>query len=175
MNYVSKECENCQVQFQTEQRYINRGHGKFCSRACSGHYNGEQRRDSKEHNVACALDGCSVTFHKSPSKMLNSRSGIFFCSRAHKDEAQRIGGIRAIMPAHYGSSMTDYRTKALRALPNICAKCGYDKYLEVLEVNHIDCDRSNNDISNLEILCPTCHSEFHFKTKTGCWARTIPE
>ena len=27
----------------------------------------------------------------------------------------------------------------------------------MLEVAHLDCDRSNNEMSNLALLCPTCH------------------
>jgi 5-methylcytosine-specific restriction endonuclease McrA len=104
---------------------------------------------------------------------VNSKSGLFFCCRKHKDEAQRLGGIKEIQPSHYGtaSSISSYRERALRELPNECKNCGYKTYPEILEVNHIDCDRSNNDITNLEILCPTCHSEYHFTTRTGCWSK----
>ena len=38
----------------------------------------------------------------------------------------------------------------------ICAYCGFG-IREVLEVCHLDCQRSNNAITNLVILCPTCH------------------
>jgi predicted restriction endonuclease len=37
-----------------------------------------------------------------------------------------------------------------------CAHCGFG-ILEVLEVAHLDCQRHNNDLSNLILLCPTCH------------------
>lgn len=43
-----------------------------------------------------------------------------------------------------------------------CTCCGYDRVKEVLEVHHKDCDRSNNNLSNLETLCPTCHKERHY-------------
>ncbi len=48
-----------------------------------------------------------------------------------------------------------------------CSKCGYDKYPMLLERHHIDHDRSNNDLSNLLVLCPTCHDEVHYESKTG--------
>lgn len=38
----------------------------------------------------------------------------------------------------------------------VCAVCGFG-ILDVLEVAHLDCDRSNNHTSNLAILCPNCH------------------
>ena len=31
------------------------------------------------------------------------------------------------------------------------------RYSEVLEVAHLDGNRANNSLSNLAILCPTCH------------------
>ena len=37
-----------------------------------------------------------------------------------------------------------------------CAHCGFG-IPEVLEVAHLDCCRENNDVSNLVLLCPTCH------------------
>jgi hypothetical protein len=37
-----------------------------------------------------------------------------------------------------------------------CAHCGFG-IPEVLEVAHLDCDRHHNEISNLVLLCPTCH------------------
>jgi hypothetical protein len=38
----------------------------------------------------------------------------------------------------------------------VCAHCGFG-IRDVLEVAHLDGDRSNNDVSNLAILCPNCH------------------
>jgi hypothetical protein len=48
-----------------------------------------------------------------------------------------------------------------------CCQCGYDKYPALLERHHADRDRTNNDIKNLLVLCPTCHDEIHYETKTG--------
>lgn len=47
--------------------------------------------------------------------------------------------------------------------PYICENCGcdgnwYNNPL-TLEIHHIDGDRKNNDISNLQVLCPNCHSQ----------------
>lgn len=48
-----------------------------------------------------------------------------------------------------------------------CEKCGYDKFVEVLHVHHIDRNHKNTDIKNLAVLCPTCHAEDHFLAKDG--------
>lgn len=45
-----------------------------------------------------------------------------------------------------------------------CAHCGFG-VPDVLEVAHLDGDRSNNDLSNLAILCPNCH-KMHGKSRS---------
>lgn len=42
-----------------------------------------------------------------------------------------------------------------------CEKCKNSEWLNEpikLEVHHIDGDRTNNELNNLQLLCPTCHS-----------------
>ena len=42
-----------------------------------------------------------------------------------------------------------------------CEMCGIENWLGkdiTLELHHIDGNRFNNDLSNLQILCPNCHS-----------------
>jgi hypothetical protein len=43
-----------------------------------------------------------------------------------------------------------------------CEICGYSKMSSVLEIHHKDWDRSNNDLGNLQVCCPTCHKEQHY-------------
>lgn len=50
----------------------------------------------------------------------------------------------------------NYRKLAFQHYPPLCAHCGFG-IKDVLEVAHIDCNRSNNAASNLIILCPNCH------------------
>jgi 5-methylcytosine-specific restriction endonuclease McrA len=49
-----------------------------------------------------------------------------------------------------------YRKLAFEAYPALCAYCGFG-IKAVLEVAHLDGNRTNNDVANLAILCPTCH------------------
>jgi 5-methylcytosine-specific restriction endonuclease McrA len=50
----------------------------------------------------------------------------------------------------------NYRKLAFEVYQPICAYCGFG-IKEILEVAHIDGNRSNNAVKNLVILCPNCH------------------
>lgn len=158
MSFVTQKCLCCQNNFQAPIREVNRGNGKFCNRKCSGKYNGEHRLKPVP-NVTCAY--CHVKFYKNASKQTGSKSQLFFCCRAHKDIAQQIGGIQAIMPSHFGEVGTDYRTIAFRVKEQKCERCAYDSNPAAIIVHHIDRDRKNNVISNLEVLCANCHAIEH--------------
>lgn len=50
----------------------------------------------------------------------------------------------------------------LNILDYTCSICSIDEWLGkpiVLDLDHIDGDRHNNEISNLRFLCPNCHSQ----------------
>jgi len=54
-----------------------------------------------------------------------------------------------------------------------CQRCGYDEVPEVLELHHRDRDRKNNELTNLELLCPTCHSVEHYHARDGQFANNL--
>lgn len=119
---------------------------KVCSNDC--HYN------SRKVSVRCAF--CDDEFTKQKSSLKNSRSGLFFCCREHKDLAQRIDcGILEI--GVYKDGYTIYRERALLRYGAYCEKCGFDD-IRAVDVHHIDVDRGNNKIENLIVLCANCHA-----------------
>ena len=153
-------CLNCGHEADVENKEIARGFGKFCSRKCSAVYNAEQR-PKPEPNVSCAR--CGVNFYLNETEKKNSKSGLYFCCREHKDAAQRIGGIREIMPPHYGETVHDYRTLVFKVAgkPKVCERCGFDKEPAII-VHHRDRNRENNSNDNLEVLCANCHLIEHY-------------
>ena len=160
MSTVSKNCLQCNAVFQSELREIKRGNGKFCSMSCANRHGALSRSKTNQPNVQCAH--CQKLFYKNSSKKKNSKSGLFFCSREHKDAAQTIGGIKEIQPSHYGTAeIIDYRQLAFDNFEHKCVKCGYNKHSQVLHVHHKDHNRTNNSLINLEFRCPTCHTEHH--------------
>jgi hypothetical protein len=163
MSKTKINCLNCGKEIMVENKEIKRGYGKFCDRKCSANYN-SKHMSQPINNSICAL--CGKHFYKSESTKSKSKSGLFFCCRKHKDEAQKIGGIKEIMPAHYDSSVYDYRKIAFREKLPICERCGYCTNIAAIVVHHKDKDRTNNDISNLEILCCNCHAIEHYTKRS---------
>jgi 5-methylcytosine-specific restriction endonuclease McrA len=45
----------------------------------------------------------------------------------------------------------------------VCERCGYDEEPRILGVHHKDRNRKNNELANLEVLCPMCHSLEHMR------------
>jgi 5-methylcytosine-specific restriction endonuclease McrA len=150
-------CITCNKKFKTKKSEVKRGFGKFCSRSCSAKTPKIKRR--KRISVNCAY--CQIAFEKTPSKIKQSKSGLHFCCRKHKDLGQRLENeLKEMYPSHYGKGK-NYRAQAFREFENKCNKCGYSEYPQILQVHHKDLNRKNNKISNLEILCPNCHIKFH--------------
>ncbi len=160
MSHIEKDCLNCQEKFQASVREVNRGNAKFCNLKCAAEYNGKNRiKPDHTPNVKCAL--CAKEFFMTTSKQSISKSGLYFCCREHKDEAQRIGGIKEIHPSHYGTTKC-YRDIAFREKEKRCERCGYDKHQAAIVVHHRDRNRNNNFLSNLEVLCCNCHAIEHY-------------
>jgi len=73
----------------------------------------------------------------------------------------------------YLGKKTDIRGTKLKSLlfeeglkEKKCENCKNTDWLGsmlVLELHHIDCNPKNNNIENLKILCPNCHSQEHYK------------
>jgi hypothetical protein len=160
-----RNCLFCDVEFNANEKEVRRGNGKFCTLSCSSKFYSRERSLKKIPNVECAL--CKKKFYKSKSDFALSKSGLFFCCRKHKDQAQRIGGIRAIMPDHYGTSLKKYRQLALSVKDTKCERCGYEQNPAAIVIHHIDKNRDNNSIDNLEVLCSNCHAIEHWDRACG--------
>lgn len=58
----------------------------------------------------------------------------------------------------YKTGIGTYSKKAFDHYGRICNRCSSEKNLLVHHINH---NRSNNDLSNLEVLCKKCHQDHH--------------
>lgn len=61
----------------------------------------------------------------------------------------------------YHSNKLRRRLVSEGVLPAICDNCGLSEWLGLpipLELDHIDGDRENNQLTNIRLLCPNCHA-----------------
>lgn len=174
-NKIETICLFCSKPFLAMESEIKRGNGKFCSRSCFGQYHSSNLKSTYEKinkpNVSCAY--CSKEFYKNITKIKASKHKVFFCCREHKDLALRKeNNIKLALPTHYKeNTFIEYREVYLRARNITCCElCGYNKFVQILEVHHKDRNRKNNTFENLIALCPNCHREEHFTAKDGSWS-----
>lgn len=153
-----KLCKYCSTSFEAKEKEIKRGNAKYCGKKCFDLSRvGPQ---PKVENSQCSH--CGKTFYRSNSRLKNSKSGHQFCNRTCKEQAQKLGGIKEIMPSHYGEGKAGYR-ELFTLSELICSRCGYKEFPSSIDIHHIDKDRSNNDKKNLIPLCSCCHRALHNK------------
>ncbi len=138
---IETECKICGKKFEHISSRANKA--KYCSRKC--YYKSLKNKGSKK--FICKF--CRKEFLDSPSKKR------IYCSRAciNKDYKTKwkkdFKDIKKIMK--------------IRNMIKHCDRCGFSEYPEILSIHHKDNNPKNNDITNLEILCPNCHSIRHLK------------
>lgn len=156
---VAHICEHCEKRFFAPTH----ANARFCSKGCAA-----LSRRSPRVEILCAT--CGRSSRRMLGKLAGSRSGLYFCNRKCKETGQRIGGLAAIQPPHYGSAGYN-RNFLIRVRGHRCEACAGTSWLGrpmPLEVHHIDGNRQNNADSNLQLLCCNCHSFTPNYRNRGC-------
>ncbi len=132
---------------------IKRNNGRvFCSVVCYG--------------ISCRKEKPCVVCGKLIQAHFNRKTCSRTCANIY-----RIG-IRYKMgrPRDKVKSQRFLKLRLLKLRGSVCEKCGYDKF-EILQVHHKDRNHENNDLNNLELICPNCHYEEHFLEKS--WLKNL--
>lgn len=137
-------CSVCGTKIYRRPGQLAQSGGRaFCKQACYG------LTLRKEHPcVVCKKPILASANKKTCSRSCANvnRTGINYHTGARKDKVQYQRGLKM---------------RLLQIRKPVCERCEYGKY-EILNVHHKDRNRQNNDLENLELLCPNCHSEEHY-------------
>jgi hypothetical protein len=126
---------------------------KYCTRSCAVTVNNKiykkRKKQGRTHCVFCngKLTGASV-------KYCNTR-----CHQDHRWQRTE----QLIESGDTSLYFKNYRKYLIKKHGASCMECGWDRINPVtgncpIEMDHIDGDPDNNELSNLRIVCPNCHS-----------------
>lgn len=124
---------------------------------------GESVETGRKVCIRCGELITKTRAYKYCSDRCRSADGAYrYCLRHNKFENPGVGS----GGNQYGENNNQWTgrsgvagcRRAMKKLPNICNRCGSTN---MLVAHHIDEDRTNNDLSNFEILCKICHQRHH--------------
>lgn len=145
----NSKCVICDNLVYRRPKMLEQTQGRaFCGNACYGMY--------CRNETPCMV--CGKMILASLHKKTCSRS----CANAHRT------GIKYKLGQPLKDKVKAQRSLKLRLLDargKKCERCEYDKY-EILQIHHKDRNRNNNDLSNLQLICPNCHYEEHLLEKS---------
>lgn len=175
---IETTCRQCKTVFTISPSAVNES-GNFCNRRCYAEFQksltGEkanQWKGGKRVSLTCAE--CNVVFEIKPGLVYNRTTGVYrrFCSKDCWHKARARGwenpnwkGGRSITDRGYVMVWAPHHPKAIHnRVPEhrLVMEQNVGRILSADEVvHHIDGNRSNNAIENLQILSPSEHSRLH--------------
>lgn len=148
-------CDHCGKKGYRRHDYISKVGRVYCSSKC------KSADQKKGVVVQCATCGADTV--KTPADM--RRSPTLYCSRSCASSSNNRKHRRGKKHPNYVNGNSSYRKRALEHYEHVCSNedCIITKQVgdipvEMLDVDHIDEDRTNNHIDNLQLLCVWCHS-----------------
>lgn len=140
------ECKTCKTEHDGSY-----GSGAFCSRACANS-RGPRTEETKEKIKASLRK-----YNELNPEAAKARN--WSCNKSPESRERK----KAIWKAKRDYENAHYMTLRYYIKEDIghCQECGLDSWRGVkipLEVHHVDGNRKNNALSNLQVLCPNCHA-----------------
>lgn len=155
-------CLECNINFQSK---ISENR-KFCSQSCSASFN-NKKRIKDEYNLN--------TKKRIRISKLGKQIGICICcdKEIHKNNGNDVRKYcsskcqqsyqREIKVNNNTASSRTLKLYLIEKHGNSCMECGWNKVNPTtgnvpIELEHIDGNSENNNLDNLKLLCPNCHS-----------------
>jgi len=141
-------CIVCGKSIYKRPAEIQRSQGRvYCSMTCYG--------ISCRKEIPCVV--CGNLILSGLNKKTCSRS----CANKHRAGIQ----YKMNQPRSKAASQRAIKIRLIKIRGRQCERCGYEKY-EILHIHHKNRNRSNNNLANLELICPNCHYEEHYLEKS---------
>jgi len=141
-----KNCKKCGNEFEPQKGLVS-----YCSLTCrnSRSWSEEDRQKLSEK------------MKKSEKVRLNAIKSEEVWLEINQKRKERH--VKKILESNYDDlSFNSLRYRILYEQDNKCNCCGLSEWLNepiILELEHIDGNHFNNERSNLEMICPNCHSQ----------------
>jgi hypothetical protein len=133
-----KSCLHCSQEISYVARVNN-----FCSHSCSATFNNIKRGKKLVNCIFCGTE---------------THTGKKYCSFECQHNHRRTEAVNNKTASHVSSKKFLINLHGAK-----CMECGWDKInlhtnKVPIELEHIDGNSTNNELSNLKLLCPNCHS-----------------
>ena len=138
---VKVNCKECNKEFESDSRELNRGYGTFCSSSCAGIYGNKNKKTYTKECIECK----NIFNTKTPSTAK-------YCSNPCKLKSYRKSQKSEVIN-------TTALQKLIGYLP--CEICGWKETTR--DIHHIlpVSKGGKNTIDNLIVVCPNHHRMFH--------------
>lgn len=140
---IKTKCLICKKEFEHISSRCNKA--KYCSNSC------RYKSYNTKGTIRFNCQYCGKEFLGSPYDIGKRK----FCSKKCVGKKSK----KTFKP----NFTTVRKAMLVRGLITKCNRCNYSEFPQLLGVHHKDRNRQNNDLSNLEVLCPMCHSLEHMK------------
>ena len=146
------ECENCKLPHSGEY-----GSGRFCTAGCARQFSSRIKRKEVNEKVSKALLGRKM----SPDKIRYGYTHTADARKKQSESSTKAHRKRIELLPFEEKSNIEKRRDILFEQTNTCLFCKLGEWLGrplILELDHINGDRSDESRGNLRLLCPNCHS-----------------
>jgi len=146
--YIEKSCLNCGELF-TSLISENR---KYCSNSCAATINNKIHVKRKRNKKYCIWCNNELSYRQ-----------IKYCSITCKVKYDWNIRKSNIENGYNNYPSETYKKYLIERHGNKCMKCGWNERHPItgkvpIELEHKDGNSENNNLTNLELLCPNCHS-----------------
>lgn len=139
-----RDCKECKKTFTTK-RYSEK---IFCNNSCSAKFNNVRKNKKTKACLNC-------------EKEISNRKT--YCNNKCQNEYNRKKIFKEIENGNTSFNFRWYKKYLIEKYGHKCMECDWakiNKYSNKIpvEMEHMDGNADNNDLKNLKLLCPSCHS-----------------